>query len=100
GRGTTLPCFPYTTLFRSDVASIEERMARLARGQRGLLRVGFTSSAAAHAFIPDAIRACRARFPDIELVLSEDNAATLTEAVAASDRKSTRLNSSHVKNSY
>lgn len=68
----------------ADVASIEERMARLARGQRGLLRVGFTSSAAAHAFIPDAIRACRARFPDIELVLSEDNAATLTEAVAAS----------------
>lgn len=68
----------------ADVAAIEERMARLARGQQGLLRVGFTSSAAAHAFIPDAIRACRTRFPDIELVLSEDNAATLTEAVAAS----------------
>lgn len=66
-----------------DVAAVEERMARVARGQQGSLSIGFTSSAAAHAFTPEALRACRSRFPDIELVLSENNAAEITEAVAA-----------------
>lgn len=59
-------------------------MARVARGQRGVLAIGFTSSAAAHAFTPEALRACRGRFPDIELVISENNAAEITEAVASS----------------
>ncbi len=35
-----------------DVAAVEARMARVARGQQGSLCVGFTSSAAAHAFTP------------------------------------------------
>lgn len=65
-----------------DVASLEQRMGRIARGQQGLLAIGFTSSAAAHAFTPEALRACRARFPEIELVISEANAAEITEAVA------------------
>ena len=34
---------------------------------RRVSAVGFTSSAAAHAFTPEALRACRSRFPEIEL---------------------------------
>lgn len=66
-----------------DMESLEQRMGRIARGQQGLLAIGFTSSAAAHAFTPEALRACRARFPEIELVMSEANAAEITEAVAS-----------------
>ena len=67
-----------------DVDAMEQRMARVARGQRGILSIGFTSSAAAHAFTPETLRACRGRFPDIELVLGENNAAEITDAVASS----------------
>ena len=48
-----------------------------------VLAIAFTSSAAAHAFTPKALRACRSRFPEIELVISEHNAAEITDAVAA-----------------
>jgi DNA-binding transcriptional LysR family regulator len=67
----------------ADVAAMAERMARVARGVEGVLTVGFTSSAAAHAFTPETLRECRSRYPNIELVLSENNAAEITEAVAA-----------------
>ena len=67
-----------------DVAAMQRRMQSIARGEEGLLRVGFTSSAAAHRFIPEALRACRNQHPGIELVLNEHNAAEVTEAVAAS----------------
>lgn len=66
-----------------DMEALEQRMGRVARGQQGLLSIGFTSSAAAHAFTPEALRACRSRFPDIELVISENNAAEITEAIAS-----------------
>ena len=63
-------------------AALSARMLRVARGLGGVLRVGFTSSAAAHVFIPRLLRACRREHPDIELQLSEANAADLIEAVA------------------
>ena len=66
----------------SDMTAIEQRMNRVAQGIEGVLRVGFTSSAAAHAYTPEALRACRSRFPAIELVLSENNAAEISEGVA------------------
>jgi DNA-binding transcriptional LysR family regulator len=66
-----------------DMDAMRARMARVAKGQQGSLNVGFTSSAAAHAFTPEALRACRSRYPDIALVLSENNAAEITEAIAA-----------------
>ncbi len=66
----------------ADVAAVEQRMERVARGEQGVLSVGFTSSAAAHTFTPEALRACRKEYPDIHLELSEQNAAELTEAVA------------------
>lgn len=65
-----------------DFGEMRERMERLASGQQGLLSVGFTSSAAAHAYTPAVLRACRSRHPGIALSLSEDNAAALIEAVA------------------
>ncbi len=65
-----------------DLSAVEQRMARIARGEQGILRIGFTSSAAAHAFIPEALRSMRKQYPGIGLELSEDNAATLTEALA------------------
>lgn len=66
------------------IAQIEQKMARFARGEQGSLRVGFTSSAAAHAFTPAALRFVRKKYPKIHVELSEDNAASLTEAIADS----------------
>ncbi len=68
----------------ADFAAMRERMLALAEGKRGLLSVAFTSSAAAHAFTPETLRACRSRFPGIALTVSENNAAGITEAIAAS----------------
>ena len=68
----------------AEMAALERRMAGVANGQRGSLAVAFTSSAAAHRFVPLALRECRHRYPDIALTLSENNAAELIEAVAGS----------------
>src|SRR4051812_37856951 len=54
-----------------DMTAMEQRMALVAKGMRGLLAVAFTTSAAAHAFMPKALRAFRNRHPEIALVLSE-----------------------------
>jgi len=67
-----------------DVAAMEQRMVRLASGVEGTLTIGFTSSAAAHEFMPLVLRECRRSHPDIRLELSENNAADITEAVASS----------------
>ena len=66
-----------------DMEAMKQRMTRVAKGQAGTLAVGFTSSAAAHHFMPEALRAFRRTHPDVELQLREDNAAELTEALAA-----------------
>jgi DNA-binding transcriptional LysR family regulator len=66
-----------------EADALKSRMARVARGVHGVLAIAFTSSAAAHAFTPKALRACRSRFPEIELIISENNAAEITDAVAA-----------------
>jgi len=65
------------------VAAMTQRMARVARGELGQLNIGFTSSAAAHAFTPEALRECRRSQPGVTLSLTEDNAAGITESVAA-----------------
>lgn len=63
--------------------ALQAHMRQVARGQRGLLSVGFTSSAASHAFTPRLLRDCRRDKPQIELRLSEGNAAELTEGLLA-----------------
>ncbi|WP_426391741.1 LysR family transcriptional regulator [Variovorax sp. R-27] len=66
-----------------DMDAMKQRMVRVAKGQAGTLAVGFTSSAAAHRFMPEALREFRRAHPAVELQLREDNAAELTEALAA-----------------
>jgi len=65
------------------LAATQARLQALARGVQGRLALGFTSSAAAHAFLPRTLRACRQQHPQISLELSEHNAAELTEALLA-----------------
>jgi len=65
-----------------DFEAMQARVEALARGQRGVLQVAFTSSAAAHAFTPQTLRACRKRYPAIEWVVSECNAAEITDGVS------------------
>lgn len=65
----------------ADAQALQERMAAFVRGERGRVLIGFTSSAAAHSFTPESLRACRKRYPEIRLEVSENNAAEITEAV-------------------
>lgn len=67
----------------ADVAALKTRLAHAASGLHGRIAISFTSSAAAHRFTPDVLRACRQSYPGIELLLAEDNAAGIIEAVAA-----------------
>lgn len=66
-----------------DFAGLQERLQAFAQGQAGRVAIGFTSSAAAHAFTPEALRLSRSRHPGIQLSVSENNAAEITEGVAA-----------------
>lgn len=66
----------------ADFEAMRARMLSLSDGRHGPLSVGFTSSAAAHAFTPETLRACRSRYPGIALTVRENNAAEITEAVA------------------
>lgn len=67
----------------ADAQAMHGRMQAVAAGHRGVLSVGFTSSAAAHAFTPRVLRECRRAYPDIALQIAEDNAAGLTQALVA-----------------
>jgi DNA-binding transcriptional LysR family regulator len=67
----------------TDAEAVRARMRAVAEGHAGVLAVGFTSSAASHAFTPRVLRACREQFPGIALQIREDHAAGITEAVAA-----------------
>jgi DNA-binding transcriptional LysR family regulator len=65
------------------MAVMEQRMARVAKGARGRLAIAFTTSAAAHSLTPRVLRMFRGRYPEIELSLSENNAAEITERIAS-----------------
>lgn len=62
-------------------AALLEHMQRVASGLAGVLAVGITSSAAAHAFTPTLLRAWRRAHARVELRITEANAAKLTELV-------------------
>ncbi|MGZ5785274.1 MAG: LysR family transcriptional regulator [Ramlibacter sp.] len=66
-----------------DAESIQTRMRAVAAGHAGVLSIGFTSSAAAHALTPQVLRECRRAYPDIALQITEDHAAGITESLAA-----------------
>jgi DNA-binding transcriptional LysR family regulator len=65
----------------ADLEAVRARMSAFVRGEQGLLRVGFTSSAATHALTPDTLRIVRHRYPELSLEVREDNAAGVTESV-------------------
>jgi DNA-binding transcriptional LysR family regulator len=57
------------------------RAARVARGQTGTLRVGFTENASWHGVVPDSFRQFRQRQPDAELHLNPSTSSEQIEAV-------------------
>ena len=63
--------------------ALRDRLRQVAQGEQGRLALGFTSSAAAHAYMPRTLRACRQQHPHIGLDLREANAAEITDAVQA-----------------
>jgi len=74
--------------FRKAVASLPAQVAdairaaqRAGRGEAGVLRVGFTGSAAMNPVVPDTIKAFRRRYPEVELMLSESNSTGLGTAL-------------------
>lgn len=71
------------TALLANLEQATQRARRVADGMEGSLSVGFTTSAAAHPLIPAVIRAYREAYPEVNLDLSEGNAAELTDAVAA-----------------
>src|SRR5690606_40489029 len=82
---------PYTTLFRSSVATVDRRDLWRAQTPQlfryGLLRQALESAREAGRLVTDEASAL-------------EQAGHAPCLVPGTDRKSTRLNSSHVKNSY
>src|SRR5690606_40330427 len=91
------PLFPYTTLFRSQIATRMRldaaRKAAEERGQQIIARL--QAGETWEALQADGIESVGAR-----LVTRQDGIAPPAVLREALDRKSTRLNSSHVKISY
>ena len=56
-----------------DTAAAIRAAQRASRGETGLLRVGFVSSAGFGVVLPDAVRRFRRERPEVEVVLSEQN---------------------------
>lgn len=57
------------------------RAARVARGQSGTLRIGFTENASWHGVVPDSLRRFRERQPDAELQLYPAGSVDQVEAI-------------------
>jgi DNA-binding transcriptional LysR family regulator len=55
---------------------------RGARGELGSLRLGFTGSAAFTRIVQDAIRTFRQTYPNVELILEEEDSITLLERLS------------------
>jgi DNA-binding transcriptional LysR family regulator len=69
---------------RQILERVDETLAatrRAGRGDRGHLKVGYTSSAAFNTCIPDAIRSFREGFSDIALAMEESCTAELVESL-------------------
>ncbi len=74
--------------FLEDARAILDRVdlavsatQRTARGERGRIAVGFTSSASFHPFVPRVIRSYRDTYPLVSLALEEGGTAELVEAL-------------------
>ncbi|HYG06188.1 MAG TPA: LysR family transcriptional regulator [Stenotrophomonas sp.] len=65
----------------ADVERAADTARRIARGEGGRLRLGFTASAAFNPLVPRLIRDFRRQWPRVQLVLEETNTAGLLEAL-------------------
>jgi DNA-binding transcriptional LysR family regulator len=64
-----------------EVNEAAARAQRVARGQSGTLRAGFTENASWHGVVPDSFRQFRERYPDAELQLNPLASLEQLEAV-------------------
>src|SRR6266478_429441 len=64
-----------------QVSEAAARAARVARGQSGTLRVGFTENASWRGIVPDSFRRFRERQPDAELQLTPATSLEQLEAI-------------------
>ena len=64
-----------------DVERAADTARRIARGEAGRLRLGFTASAAFNPRVPHLIRDFRRQWPKVQLVLEETNTAGLLAAL-------------------
>lgn len=63
------------------VDGVAEVVRRAARGERGRLAIGFTSSAALHPFVPSVLRLFRETFVGVSVVLEEAGTGELLDAL-------------------
>src|ERR1700736_3848771 len=64
-----------------EVSEAAARAARVARGQSGTLRVGFTENASWRGVVPESLRRFRERQPDAELPLQPSPRLVQLEAI-------------------
>src|SRR5262250_709311 len=64
-----------------QVSEAAVRAARVARGQTGTLRVGFTENASWHGVVPESLRRFRERQPDAELQLYPSTSLEQVEGI-------------------
>jgi DNA-binding transcriptional LysR family regulator len=60
---------------------VADVVRRAARGERGRLAIGFTSSAALHPFVPSVLRLFRETFTGVSVILEEAGTGELLEAL-------------------
>jgi len=68
-------------LTRAD--QLEAAMQRAAQGKQGNITIGFTSSSALHAFVPELLRRYREIYPSVTTQLEEAGSGELLQAVVA-----------------
>ncbi|QJI31298.1 LysR family transcriptional regulator [Pseudomonas sp. ADAK18] len=65
----------------AQVDGVTDVVRRAARGERGRLAIGFTSSAALHPFVPSVLRLFRETFVGVSVVLEEAGTGELLDAL-------------------
>ncbi|WP_448654009.1 LysR family transcriptional regulator [Pseudomonas fluorescens] len=65
----------------AQVDGVADVVRRAARGERGRLAIGFTSSAALHPFVPSVLRLFRETFVGVSVVLEEAGTGELLDAL-------------------
>jgi DNA-binding transcriptional LysR family regulator len=66
-------------------AQLSAAMQRAAQGEQGRVRIGFTSSAALHTFVPALLRRYREIYPAVSTLLEESGSGELLASVVAGE---------------